>query len=223
MLSATLAGALLWSGPAWPASGSSLPVGGFGWPLGGLPRVDRPFAAPTTAYGPGHRGVDLRAPIGAPIHSAGAGRVAYAGLLAGRGVVVVMHAGGLRTTYEPVEPVVAVGSHVGRGGLLGHLTRGHASCRTGTTCLHWGLIRGQTYLDPLALVRPTKVRLLPVVNQSRTSRATSSARAFAGGLVPRRHSSGLSHPGIGGAAILAGGLLLGLAAVRRQDASGRGP
>src|SRR5204863_302239 len=39
---------------------------------------------------------------------------------------------------------------------------GHASCRSGTVCLHWGLLRGDAYLDPLSLLLDQQVRLLPL-------------------------------------------------------------
>jgi hypothetical protein len=29
-------------------------------------------------------------------------------------------------------------------------------------CLHWGLRRGEVYLDPLSLLAPPEVRLLPM-------------------------------------------------------------
>lgn len=146
--------------PASPAGAAPRPV--LSWPLSGSPVVDRPFQPPTSAYGAGHRGVDLRASLGEPVLAADAGRVGYAGLLAGRGVVVVTHAGGLRTTYEPVTAAVRVGQVVARGAVLGGVATGHASCLAGTTCLHWGLLRGEEYLDPLALVGAGPVRLLPV-------------------------------------------------------------
>lgn len=144
-----------------PASAEG-PRSGFGWPLGGTPAVQRGFEPPTTAYGPGHRGVDLRAAAGDPVLAAGAGRVSYAGLLAGRGVVSIVHPGGLRTTYEPLIVTVRVGQLVAGGGLIGRLSTGHSSCHLGTTCLHWGLLRGQTYLDPLGLLGAARLRLLPV-------------------------------------------------------------
>jgi murein DD-endopeptidase MepM/ murein hydrolase activator NlpD len=75
-------------------------------------------------------------------------------------VVSVDHPGGLRTTYEPVQPLVAAGQAVARGTPLGLLVPGHAGCPAGS-CLHWGLRRGSGYLDPLALLRPLRVRLLP--------------------------------------------------------------
>jgi murein DD-endopeptidase MepM/ murein hydrolase activator NlpD len=129
------------------------------WPLDGSRAVGRPFDPPQTRYGPGHRGADLPGRSGQPVRAAGAGRVSYAGLLAGRGVVVVVH-GDLRTTYEPVEAAVRVGQVLTAGAVLGHLEAGHAGCAV--ACLHWGLRRGDDYLDPVQLVRRGPSRLLPV-------------------------------------------------------------
>ena len=135
------------AGPSW------------GWPLDGPPSVTRPFAPGPTPYSPGHRGADLSARPGAAVRSAGAGVVAYAGRLAGRGVVVVVH-GALRTTYEPVDASVAVGEPVLRGQRIGSLAAGHRGCPV-AACLHWGLRRGLDHLDPLRLVGAGPVRLLP--------------------------------------------------------------
>jgi murein DD-endopeptidase MepM/ murein hydrolase activator NlpD len=129
-------------------------------PLAGEPVVTRPFDRPPTPYAAGHRGVDLAGVAGEPVLAAGAGVVAFAGLVAGRPVVSVEHAGGLRTTYEPVQPGVGAGQPVARGSPLGVLVGGHAGCPA-EACLHWGLRRGEVYLDPLSLLRPPRVRLLP--------------------------------------------------------------
>jgi murein DD-endopeptidase MepM/ murein hydrolase activator NlpD len=110
--------------------------------------------------------------------AAGAGRVGYAGLLAGRGVVVVVH-GELRTTYEPVVAEVAVGSAVAAGERIGTLEPGHAGCPA-AACLHWGLRRGDSYLDPLRLVDRGPVRLLPLA-----ARSGSVAAAPAPAAAPR--------------------------------------
>jgi murein DD-endopeptidase MepM/ murein hydrolase activator NlpD len=139
---------------------------GWRWPLVSTV-VDRPFQPPKSAWGAGHRGVDLRGTEGQDVLAAGAGTVAYSGLLAGKGVVVVKHADGLRTTYEPVVDGPRVGTEVDAGDRIGHLAAGHASCRLGTSCLHWGLLRGKTYLDPLRLVLGGRIRLLPVAPQDR--------------------------------------------------------
>ena len=148
---------------------------GFGWPLRGTPVVERPFTPPTTAYGAGHRGVDLQADVGDPVVAGGPGQVTYVGLLAGRGVVTVTHASGLRTTYEPVLASVRLGAAVARGTVLGKVSTGHGSCRR-PTCLHWGLLRGSTYLDPLSLLRREPVVLLPVP-EAPAATARSAPRA----------------------------------------------
>jgi murein DD-endopeptidase MepM/ murein hydrolase activator NlpD len=87
--------------------------------------------------------------------------VVYAGTLAGRGVVSVMHAGGLRSTYEPVTPSVAIGDAVTAGQPLGTLVAGHPGCPA-AACLHWGVRSGRDYLDPLTLLGLGRVRLLPM-------------------------------------------------------------
>ncbi|MEV4120319.1 M23 family metallopeptidase [Micromonospora sp. NPDC049645] len=137
------------------------PAGRFRWPLDGSPRPVRRFDPPPRPWLAGHRGVDLAAPAGAVVRSAGPGTVLFAGLVAGRPVVTVGHADGLRTTHEPVQPAVRVGQPVGTGAPLGELLPGHPGCPA-EACLHWGLRRGEEYLDPLALLGLGPVRLLPV-------------------------------------------------------------
>jgi murein DD-endopeptidase MepM/ murein hydrolase activator NlpD len=92
--------------------------------------------------------------------AAGAGVVAFAGMVAGRPLVSVDHPGGLRTTYEPVDPTVAAGQAVARGSPIGTLLVGHPGCPA-AACLHWGVRRGEVYLDPLTLLRAVRIRLLP--------------------------------------------------------------
>ncbi|GII20648.1 hypothetical protein Pme01_02450 [Planosporangium mesophilum] len=132
----------------------------FGWPLGGPPPVARRFEPPPRPWLPGHRGVDLAAAPDVPVRAAGPGVVRFAGRLAGRGVVSIDHADGLRTTYEPITPTVVAGQSVRAGEQIGVLEAGHPGCPV-VACLHWGLRRGEVYLDPLALVGRARVRLLP--------------------------------------------------------------
>jgi murein DD-endopeptidase MepM/ murein hydrolase activator NlpD len=150
-----------------PASSQPTPVAAsadqrFTWPLAPPHPVIRPFQAPATPYGPGHRGVDLTGPPGTPVLAASDGTVVFAGLVAGRGVVSIDHPAGLRTTYEPLAAVVATGQRLTTGALLGHLMPGHIGCTQ--ACLHWGARRGAEYVDPLgllALLTSGRVRLLP--------------------------------------------------------------
>ena len=135
------------------------PVGA--WPLRPRPVVVARFDPPSTRWGAGHRGVDLAGHVGQQVRAAAAGRVSFAGMLAGRGVVVVDH-GSTRTTYEPVDPSVHVGDLVGAGTPVGRLTLFGSHCFP-RACLHWGLIEGaEHYLDPLSLVGAGPVRLLPL-------------------------------------------------------------
>lgn len=130
------------------------------WPLDPQPEVVAGFDPPSTPWGSGHRGVDLLGRPGQSVRAALPGTVTFAGTLAGRGVVVVDH-GSTRTTYEPVDPVVAVGQVLAGGDVLGSLQVGLSHCFP-RTCLHWGLLRGEEYLDPLSLLDLGPVRLLPL-------------------------------------------------------------
>jgi murein DD-endopeptidase MepM/ murein hydrolase activator NlpD len=147
---------------AIPATESSDPVGE--WPLRPEPEVVHPFAPPADPWGPGHRGVDLAGHAGQQVRAALPGRVSFAGRLAGRGVVTVDH-GDTRTTYEPVAATVAVGARVTAGEPIGRLEVPLGHCFP-AACLHWGWLRGDTYLDPLGLVGHGPVRLLPLWRDS---------------------------------------------------------
>ncbi|GAA1962789.1 hypothetical protein GCM10009798_23200 [Nocardioides panacihumi] len=145
-----------------PASGAGEPDPVGVWPLSPVPTIVERFAAPTSAWGPGHRGVDLLGRVGQTVVAALPGRVSFAGTLAGRGVVVVDD-GVTRTTYEPVTAAVRVGVTLTAGAPIGALTRTQSHCPP-YACLHWGWIRDAdgTYLDPLRLVGSAPVRLLPL-------------------------------------------------------------
>lgn len=124
-------------------------------------RVVRGFEPPPTPYAAGHRGVDLAVSPGRPVLAAAAGRVTFAGDVAGRGVVVLAHADGIRTEYEPVRPLVRAGALLARGTPIGIVDGRHGTCAP-SACLHWGARRAATYIDPLTLLAPLgPVRLLP--------------------------------------------------------------
>ncbi|MEU4035791.1 M23 family metallopeptidase [Streptomyces collinus] len=150
-----------------PPPGGEVPAIGRAWPVGVRPVLLRGWEPPATVYGPGHRGVDLGAAPGAPVRAVAAGRVSFAGRVAGRGVVSVELTGtDLRTTYEPVRASVRKGDEVRAGAVIGTVEPPAPHCST--TCVHWGLLRGETYLNPLSLLPPWLLhngpsRLLPVL------------------------------------------------------------
>ncbi|MDI9830910.1 M23 family metallopeptidase [Streptomyces sp. KAU_LT] len=154
--------------PADPAE-PGVPTLGRAWPVGSRPPVLRAWEPPATPYGRGHRGVDLAAPAGTPVRAVAAGRVSFAGRVAGKGVVSVELAGTgdppLRTTYEPVRASVGKGEEVAAGAVVGTVEPAGSHCPE--VCLHWGLRRGESYLNPLALLPPWLLhgpsRLLPVL------------------------------------------------------------
>ncbi|MFI2650839.1 murein hydrolase activator EnvC family protein [Micromonospora fulviviridis] len=172
------------------ASAAATPAARFRWPLAGTPRVVRRFAPPPQPWLPGHRGVDLAATPGVEVRSAGAGVVLFAGTVAGRPVVTVGHADGLRTTYEPVRPGPAAGARVAAGTPIGLLIAGHPGC-VAAACLHWGLRRGEEYLDPLALLGLGPVRLLPLDPPPAGPAAQPRASSVGSRTASRSYSSGV--------------------------------
>jgi len=119
------------------------------------------FSLPGEPWQAGNRGVDLAASTGESVFAAATGTVLYAGALAGRGVISIDH-GGIRTTYEPVHPIVHVGDAVTKGQLIGLVSDAADSCGPPGSCLHWGAITSNGYVDPMGFLGPPKIRLLPI-------------------------------------------------------------
>jgi len=115
--------------------------------------VVRPFDAPESVYGAGHRGADLAAPPGTTVRAANDGVVSFAGSVAGTLHVTVAHAGGLRTSYSFLASVaVHAGGSVARGDVLG--TTGGVGPDHDGSVLHLGLRLGDQYVDPMQLFAP---------------------------------------------------------------------
>jgi len=147
-------------GPARPVAAATSD-GTFQPPLPPPLTVTGAFSLPAQPWLAGNRGVDLAASTGEPVLAAASGVVVYAGELAGRGVISISH-GTLRTTYEPVDPVVHAGDIVGQGDVIGHVSAVADGCGAPGQCLHWGARTGGSYVDPMSLLGTTPVRLLPI-------------------------------------------------------------
>ena len=118
------------------------------------PVVD-PFRPPAGPYGPGNRGLEYATEAGTPASAIGAGVVVFAGPVAGRGVVSVVHPDGLRSSLTGLVAVlVRTGQVVGPGTTVG---------TTGTR-LHLGVRVRDRYIDPAQLFgtgRPRHAVLVP--------------------------------------------------------------
>jgi murein DD-endopeptidase MepM/ murein hydrolase activator NlpD len=118
----------------------------------------RGFEAPAGPYGPGHRGVDLRAPVGTRVAAPAGGTVAFAGRVAGSVWVSVLVAPGVVVTVGPLlAPAVAAGARVAALAPVGRLAAGHGGA------VHLSLRVDGDYLDPLPwLVDRPRARLAPL-------------------------------------------------------------
>jgi murein DD-endopeptidase MepM/ murein hydrolase activator NlpD len=143
-----------------PVAGAAHPVVAlWQWPVDPPKRVVRPYVAPPSPYGPGHRGVDLAASPGDAVYAPADGVVYFVGVVVDRPVLSIRHPGGLLSSFEPVRSELAAGTAVKRGERIGILASGH--CATG--CLHFGVRLYGQYLSPLKYLTgiPHSV-LLPV-------------------------------------------------------------
>ena len=143
--------------PAGPVTAEPVPTGpvtaepaGWSWPLSPEPAVLRAFEPPPKPWLGGHRGVDLAAvSFGAPVTAPASGTVSFVGVVVDRPVITLDHGNGLKSSFEPVRSELARGAYVAEGGSLGIVLPGH--CAT-LPCVHWGVRRGEDYVNPLAFV-----------------------------------------------------------------------
>jgi murein DD-endopeptidase MepM/ murein hydrolase activator NlpD len=123
-----------------------------------VPPVDAPivdhFRPPACRWCPGNRGIDYATVPGGPVGASAGGVVTFAGQVGGQLFVVIAHPDGLRTTYAFVATIsVQVGQRVVRGDIVA----------TSADRLHFGVRRGDIYLDPELLFggAVARARLVP--------------------------------------------------------------
>jgi len=109
----------------------------------------RPFRAPLTVYGAGHRGVDYLTTDGMVALAPGSGTISFSGLVALKPVVAIQHLGGLKTAMEPVCGVLPPGTPVFAGQVVGAVCgKGYVSHCLPALCLHFSLRNASGYLSP---------------------------------------------------------------------------
>jgi murein DD-endopeptidase MepM/ murein hydrolase activator NlpD len=121
---------------------------GWIWPVRPF-RLARAYVAPAHEYGPGHRGIDLELLGGSEVRAPAAGVVAFAGSVAGRGILTIDHGDGLVTTLEPVQTSVVPGAAVAADEIVATVSAGgHAPAGT----LHFGVRLHGDYINPMLLL-----------------------------------------------------------------------
>ena len=144
------------------------------------PRVIRPFEKPAQRWSAGHRGVDLAVPENdRRVYAPAPGKVVFSGTVVNRKVLVIAHPDGRRSTFEPMDETLPVGTTVTAGDVIGTVAvtasgnseRSYRRCST--PCLYWGVRQGGArgdgsgkeaeYINPMSLLGSKKPSiLLPV-------------------------------------------------------------
>ena len=144
------------------------------------PRVIRPFEKPAQRWSAGHRGVDLAVPVNdRRVYAPAPGTVVFSGTVVNRKVLVIAHPDGRRSTFEPMDEALPVGTTVAAGDVIGTVAgaaggnseRPYRRCST--PCLYWGVRQGGArgdgsgktaeYINPMSLLGSKKPSiLLPV-------------------------------------------------------------
>lgn len=144
------------------------------------PRVIHPFEKPAQRWSAGHRGVDLAVPENdRRVYAPAPGKVVFSGTVVNRKVLVIAHPDGRRSTFEPMDEALPVGTTVAAGEVIGTVavTAGGNSerpyRRCSTLCLYWGVRQGGArgdgsgktaeYINPMSLLGSKEPSiLLPV-------------------------------------------------------------
>lgn len=98
-----------------------------------------------------HSGIDLAAPLGAPVRAIGRGKVVFADPYAGYGnLVVILHNSGMTSHYGHLDKIkISIGEEVAAGQIIA--TLGNSGQSTGPH-LHFEIRRNGKPLDPLKLI-----------------------------------------------------------------------
>ena len=146
------------------------------------PQVIRTFEKPTQRWSAGHRGVDLAVPEhDRRVYAPAPGKVVFSGTVVNRKVLVIAHPDGRRSTFEPMDETLPVGTTIAAGDVIGTVAAPDSAGenserpyqRCSTACLYWGVRQGGArgdgsgkdaeYINPMSLLGSKEPSiLLPV-------------------------------------------------------------
>lgn len=146
------------------------------------PQVIRTFEKPAQRWSTGHRGVDLAVPEhDRRVYAPAPGKVVFSGTVVNRKVLVIAHPDGRRSTFEPMDEALPVGTTVAAGDIIGTVAAPDSAGenserpyrRCSTPCLYWGVRQGGArgdgsgkdaeYINPMSLLGSKEPSiLLPV-------------------------------------------------------------
>lgn len=116
------------------------------WPTAPPHHIEAGFVAPLTPYSAGHRGIDLLTVTGTPVLAPADGVISFVGVVADRPVISISQSGGVVSSLEPVQALVASGDQVVKGQQIG-VTAAGGHCAN--VCLHFGVRKHGFYVSPL--------------------------------------------------------------------------
>jgi murein DD-endopeptidase MepM/ murein hydrolase activator NlpD len=146
-----------------PAASPASASGGWTWPVVGP--VIRGFDPPASPYGSGHRGIDIATDVGTTVLAPAAGKVTFAGPVAGHLFMTIDHGGGVESTYSWLSALlVRKGAVVRRGQPVAGTGWGHPS--SPIPHLHFGVKLLDVYVDPMRYLQAASlssfIRLAPL-------------------------------------------------------------
>ena len=117
-----------------------------------LTEVVDPFRPPAHVGASGNRGLEYGDSDNQIVAAAASGYVSFAGPVAGRNVITIQHADGVRTTYTGLLEVWVV---------AGQSVNQHSAVAVASTGFHFGARIRDHYLDPQILIDASVVADVP--------------------------------------------------------------
>ncbi|GAA1745924.1 M23 family metallopeptidase [Rothia terrae] len=121
-------------------------------PVGDPYSVERHFKKPPKKWNAGHRGVDFSATASTKVVAPEAGTISFSGKVVDRTVITITHPDGKKSSFEPVTNPLPIGTKVTKGQPIAAIDASQHHCPSLTLCVHWGVRKGDEYINPWLLI-----------------------------------------------------------------------